>query len=325
MSKVAYIIVGWNNEDLLEECFLSIDNQTHNNKRVIYVDNDSGDKSVELVRKKFPDNEILQPGSNTGFARGNNLGIRTALKDPEVEFIVLLNTDARLAENWTEELLKFIGNKPKVALLQGLTLDYYDHNVIDSTHTYISQNGQATQGGWRFYNAMQFGPKKVFGVNAAACLITRKFIEAQPFKEQLFDEKMFMYLEDVDLAARATIMGWDNYLVSGTVAYHMGSASSGKNPGFSLYMTYRNNIAMLAKNIPHDMLLKMAYSIFIADRHTIRHLKRANQKGSIKSIRKGRIAGFIRLPIYIPSIVKMHQYRKQVSKDYLWKLMKRGY
>jgi GT2 family glycosyltransferase len=279
---------------------------------------------VKYTQKYFPWVDVLEAGANLGFAKGNNRAIEYAKsKYDDIDYFVLLNTDARIREDWLKVLLDFAAQKPLGALFQSTTLDYYDHSIVDSTHIYISRNGSGTQAGWRSPYRGDTGPKKVFGVNAAAAMISNDFIKAQPFKN-LFDETMFMYLEDVDLSARATVMGWDNYLVPNTFAYHMGSASSGKNPGFSLYMTYRNNIAMLAKNIPLSMLFKMTYSMFTADRHTIKHLRRVGQKDSVKKLIKGRIAGAIRLPLYISAIYKMHRYRKSTSKEYLWRLMKKG-
>ena len=322
--KVAFILVCWNNQDLLHECFESINAQDYKNHITIMVDNGSKDRSVEYTRSNFPWVDVLEAGANLGFAKGNNRAMEYASKKHEdIDYFVFLNTDARIKEDWLSVLVDFAKQKPMGALFQSTTLDYYDHSIVDSTHIYVSRNGSGTQAGWRTLYLGDVGPRKVFGVNAAAAMISCKFIEAQPFSK-VFDETMFMYLEDVDLSARATVMGWDNYLVPNTFAYHMGSASSGKNPGFALYMTYRNNIAMLAKNVPLGMLLKMTYSMFTADRHTIIHLRRIGQKESAKKLLKGRIVGAIRLPLYIPGIYKMHRYRKSVSSEYLWEIMSRG-
>lgn len=323
-NKVAFIIVGWNNKDLLEDCIGSADQQNYKHVSVYYVDNGSKDDSVEYVKKNFPHVIIVEPGYNTGFAKGNNIGIKEALKDPEVGYIALLNSDARVSSEWTAKLVEFCSQKPRAALLQGTTFDYYDHRVIDSTHIYISHNGQGTQGNWRHYYQRELGPRKVFGPNAAACMITRAFIEAQPFGEELFDETMFMYLEDVDLATRATIMGWDNYLVPGASAYHMGSASSGKNPGFSLYMTFRNNSALLYKNLPAKMLIKMIPDIIRGDIDTLRELRRTNRQAAAKKVLKGRIVGLFRLPLFILKRRKMSRART-IPSQYLWNLMKKGY
>ena len=322
--KVAFVIVGWNNQALLKDCFDSINDQSHKDIITIYVDNNSSDGSADWVREHNPGAIILDQETNTGFAKANNIGIQKALEDPGVGFVALLNTDARLHADWTRALVNFASQKPKGAFYQGTTLDYYNHGIIDSTHIFTARNGQGTQGNWRRYLTHEIGPKKVFGTNAAACMISRAFIEKQPFGGKLFDETMFMYLEDVDAVTRATVMGWDNYLVPGARAYHMGSVSSGKNPGFSLYMTFRNNSGMLFKNFPIRLLLKMLPKLIRGDIDTLRTLKRLNKKGARAIVIKGRLVGILRLPIFIPSRIKLSRYRK-IDTDYLWDLMNKGF
>jgi GT2 family glycosyltransferase len=324
MNKVAYIVIGWNNSDLLDECFASIAEQTYPDKVAYYVDNDSADDSVALVEKKYPDVRIIQTGSNTGFARGNNIGIAAALKDEDVAHVVLLNSDARLDPKWTEQIVKFAELKPKGALFQGTTLDYYNHAIVDSTHIFLARNGQGTQGGWRYYYTNDFGPKRVFGVNAAACLVTRSFLEAQPFGEEIFDEQFFMYLEDVDLSMRATVMGWDNYLVPDARAYHMGSASSGKNPGFSLYMTFRNNTALLLKNLPMKLIFRMLPNLIRGDIDTIKTLRRIKKKGAVSKVVKGRIIGVFRSLLFLKKRQAMKK-AQNIDTDVLWSLMDKGF
>lgn len=324
MTKVAYVVVGWNNEDILSQCVESIVTQSYPSKKIIYVDNNSKDNSVSLIKNKYPDVEIIQPGKNTGFAKGNNIGINFALNDPDVSHIVLLNTDAVLGKDWTKTLVNFSKLKPKGALFQGLTLDYYNHSIVDSTHIYVSRNGQGTQGNWRSYNFSDFGPKRVFGVNAAACLITRKFIEAQPFRNELFDEKMFMYLEDVDLSTRAVIMGWANYSVREAMAYHMGSVSSGKNPGFSLYMTFRNNSALIVKNFPIRIIVRVIPKLIRGDLDTIKELRRRGEEKAVKKMLQGRFVGVFRSVFFINKRGKV-LFNKDISNKELWRLMRRGY
>lgn len=323
--KVAFVIVGWNNHDLLTECIESIKEQTYKNIKIVYIDNNSSDKSAELVKKKFPEVDVIELGENTGFARGNNIGIRKALEDEGVKYIALLNTDATLSKNWTETIIDLARLKPRGAAFQAITLDYYDHDVIDSTHIYIAHNGQATQGSWRrtILDKSDVAPQKVFGCNAAAIMYSRKFIETQPF-DDFFDERMFMYLEDVDVAARATIMGWDNYVVPGARAYHMGSASSDKNPGFSLYMTFRNNTAVLIKNLPVIILLRMWPKLVRGDIDTIKVLWRSNNKPAIKKVIWGRLAGIFRAPLFLLKRYKMFRVR-DINYKAFWALMFKGF
>jgi GT2 family glycosyltransferase len=324
-ATVAYIVVCWNNQDLIDECIQSIQAQDYEHKKIFLVDNASSDDTVNYVRKQYKDVEVLPQPANYGFAKGNNIGITQALADHSVGYIALVNTDATLKKDWTSTLVGFADARPKAATLQTITLDYYDHETIDSTHIYISRNGQGTQGSYRRATGRELDvlPLKTFGCNAAAMLITRKFIEAQPFKN-FFDEGMFMYLEDVDVAARATIMGWDNYVVPGSRAYHMGSASSGKNPGFSLYMTYRNNSRLLLVNLPFFMFIKMIPSVLRGDRATIKQLKIMGKPDAAQKVFRGRLQGIIKLPLAIPRAIRMSLTRKISSHD-LWKLMDKGF
>jgi GT2 family glycosyltransferase len=326
-TTVAYIIVAWNNKDLLADCIESITEQDYRlKKKIILVDNSSSDKTVEYVTSCFPEVEVIPENSNHGFAKGNNIGIKKALEDNNVGFIVLLNSDARLGKEWTTTLVDAAVLRPRTATMQSITLDYFDHNIIDSTHIYISKNGQGTQGSWR--EPLPYGfdvaPQKVFGCNAAAMLITREFIEAQPFTD-LFDETMFMYLEDVDLAARATVMGWDNYVIPGARAYHMGSVSSSKkDPSFSIYMSFRNNLGLMIKNLPLSILIVILLRVPRSDRASILHLKRIGKNQAIKPLLKGRAISLLYIPVFLYKRFKLSSYRN-VDKDYLWHLMHRGF
>ncbi len=323
-KKAAFVIVCWNNAELLKDCLNSIDIQTYKDHKTIIVDNGSADNSVELARSLMPAAEIIEAGKNLGFAKGNNIGIEKALEDTSVGYVALLNTDARLEPDWLERIVGFCAGKPRAACLQGTTLDYYNHDIIDSTHIYVSRNSQATQGSWRDAYFKEHGPKKVFGVNAAAAVITRAFLQAQPFGKEVFDETMFMYLEDVDLAARATVMGWDNYLVPGARAYHMGSASSGKNPGFSLYLTFRNNLGMVIKNFPLSTALRLVWHMPRSDYNTFRHLRRQGKNAASWKIYKGRLFCLPYVPVFLWKRHKLAKYR-QADGKYLWQLMKKGY
>jgi GT2 family glycosyltransferase len=326
-TTVAYIIVSWNNKDILDECIASIDAQKGSfTKRIILIDNASADDTVAYLAKAFPHVEVIAENANHGFAKGNNIGIKKAMLDSSVQYFVLLNTDARLAEDWTEVLISAAEKRPLTATMQSITLDYYDHGIIDSTHIYISRIGQGTQGSWRQPISLgdETAPLKVFGCNAAAMLITRNFIEAQPF-DDFFDETMFMYLEDVDVATRASVMGWDNFVVPGTRAYHMGSISSTKkDPSFSLYMTFRNNTGLVIKNLPTTTLWIILARLLKADRAAIKHLKRTGKGQAIPAVIKGRLVSLLFIPIFMNKRRKLKPLRV-IDQDYLWHLMRRGF
>ena len=271
--KVAIVLVCWNNADLLTDCLESIAAQSYAHARTILVDNGSADGSVSVAGAVMPGITVIEAGYNAGFARGNNLGIARALEDPETRYVALVNTDARLHADWLRSLVDFAEGEQRVASLQGAHArrrrprrDRLDARLRRSLGLRLA----GTLAGARERGCPS--SRRVFGVNAAACLFTREFIEAQPFDE-LFDESMFMYLEDVDVAARATVMGWPSHFVPDAIAYHLGSASTGGGTGksrYAFYMTYRNNFGMLVKNLPWTILLKVLIRAPRADYRTIR-------------------------------------------------------
>jgi GT2 family glycosyltransferase len=318
--KVYFVIVCWNNARLLEECLDSIHLQTYNNYSVIVVDNGSTDNSVGLISEKYPNVKLIDNGQNDGFAIGNNVGIQEAMIDTQCQYIALLNTDARLEKNWLSTLVQFAEAHKKGASFQTPTADYYNHLVLDSRGITINHQGSAVQLGYRQTNFAQLKTQKVFGVNAAAALYSRKFLETQPFGKDYFDSDLWMYLEDVDLAARATMMGWENWYVNMSMAYHMGSASSGKNPGFSVYMIYRNNLPVLIKNFPLILVCMLFPGMIFADIKILHKLWRSKNYVTIRSMIRGRVHS---VPMAFKFIAKRRKLKSMsvISLVSLWRLM----
>lgn len=316
---VSFIVLGWNNKDLLPECFASIQAQTYRKFNIIYVDNGSEDGSLGFVRKNYPDVIVVDAKKNNGFAIGNNIGIKRAMENVDCRYIALVNTDATLAPDWLKALVTFGQEHPHSGSLQTPTYDYYDHTVLDSYGIVVDHQGRAMQLGYR-QKTPPPETRPVFGTNAAATLFTRDFLEAQPFGDDYFDPDLWMYLEDVDLAARATVMGWTNWFVNESAAYHMGSASSSKNPGFSVYMIYRNNFPMILKNFPMSLVIRILPGLIITDSGTILDLLRGRNKIALKALIRGRLKG-------IPLSFRMLRKRRLLSRHRthkagaLWKLM----
>lgn len=296
-ATVAIVIVCWNNEELLSECIDSVRAQTYPADQVVtyVVDNGSTDGSVALLRT-FPDVHLLDVGWNSGFAYANNLAVRTALDDPAVDAVVFLNSDARLAPNWIETVVAFASTRPLGAAFQTITLNHRSPHIVDSHHLYLDHRLQARQGLEGQPYRADLTSQRVFGVNAAAAMYTRAFIEAQPFAD-LLDERMFMYLEDVDLAARALVMGWESWFVSGSQATHVGSATTKtRSNGFALEQTWRNQPVMLVTNFAWSTLARRVFGLLLADRGSLRHLRHHRRYDELKALARGRLRGFGLLP-----------------------------
>jgi GT2 family glycosyltransferase len=298
---VAVIVVCWNNADLMSSCLQSVANQTYPGTALhtYVVDNGSTDRSIEaIVEFAGADSNVQMVALNwnSGFAIANNVGIKRARADQRIDYIVLLNSDATLSPNWVATMVKFAGPRPKGACFQSLTVDATYPDIVDSKHLYVNAELQAVQVGF----AQPVGPghrtQRVFGVNAAAAMYSTAFLDAQPFDE-ILDERMWMYLEDVDLSARALMMGWENWTVDGTVAHHLGSASTKtRTSGFALRQTLRNQPILWLTNFPLRTILRGLPAAIRHDRGTIRHLKHTGQSDVIPQVVRGRLLGLCMIP-----------------------------
>lgn len=296
--KTYFVIVSWNNSDLLPTCIDSVLKQSDKDYSIIVVDNGSNDNSIDLLHEEYPQVEVIDAGKNNGFAIGNNMGIARALEDKDCKYVALLNTDATVDPEWLRTILTFADKHPEGASFQTPTLDYFDHETLDSRGIKIDLAGRAIQLGYREAVKESYDDHQIFGVNAAACIYTADFLKKQPFGSDYLDSDMWMYLEDVDLALRAQILNYESWLVAGAFAYHMGSASSSKNPGFSVFMIYRNNASMLVKNLPSKILMKVVPRLVLSDIVLIAGFLRHRNLRTIKYIIKGRVHSLRRLGLF---------------------------
>jgi GT2 family glycosyltransferase len=249
--KVSIIILNWNGKHLLKDCLDSVFNQTYPNYEVILVDNGSTDGSVELVKKEYPKAKLIKNDKNYGFAEGNNIGIRFALKDPEVENIVLLNNDTKADKNWLNELADA---QADIAQSKILTPD----GQISSTGLLYSRNGLAFD--WKSSRH----DEEPFGASGVAASFKREVLEDTKLNEDFFDGDFFCYSEDADLSFRSRLRGWVIKYVPKSVVYHKGSATAGGESKFSIYYGHRNNVWVLIKNMPLQLLIKYFWKIFLA-------------------------------------------------------------
>jgi N-acetylglucosaminyl-diphospho-decaprenol L-rhamnosyltransferase len=226
------VIVSYRSRDLLRRCLESL--RTHSPSRpqhVVVVDNASGDGTAELVRAEFPEVELMQSGSNLGFSRATNLGIRAG----RAEHVLALNPDTRVREGALDRLLEVMDEHPEVGIC-GCRLELddgsFDHAARRSFPTPLSALGHFTGLGRRAsatgrlaaYRAPNVEAGPVDAVNGAFMLIRRKALD----EVGLFDEGYWMYMEDLDLCYRFARAGWITWYEPTVTVHHVKHGSSGK-------------------------------------------------------------------------------------------------
>src|SRR5437867_686119 len=205
MAGICHVVVlNWNGRDSIRQCLRSVLHQTYAAYRVVVVDNASTDGSLDIIRDEFSEVTLVPLPENLHFARGTNAGLREALRDPECAFIGTLNNDTRVDPEWLAELVRMAGARVGMVASKMVFIDR--PNILNSTGVSIGPDGSAMDRGWNSVDEGQFDQAvDVFGPSAGAALYRRDVLDSVG----LFDEDFFAYYEDLDLAWRTRLGGWE--------------------------------------------------------------------------------------------------------------------
>lgn len=262
MIDTAIVIVNWNGRKYLKDCFDSLGKQTCKNFRIIFVDNGSKDGSVDFVKNNYSETgfsslDIIRLEENTGFCFGYNMGIKKALEDERVKYVIVLNNDTKLEERYIEELTGCAKRHPGAGSIQPKILNFYEPDKIDCAGIYITRDGTAHNRGYGKDEKKYSEEGEVFGANGTASLFTRQGLEKTQLSEgEYFDNDYFAFYEDVDLAWRLKRAGFRSYFCPRAVVYHIHSGTAGKASLLKAYYLHRNYFLTIIKNYPWGKLIK---------------------------------------------------------------------
>lgn len=248
MMEVSVIIPNFNGIAFLDTVLNSLEGQSMNDFEVILVDNGSTDGSCSFTAANYPWVHILELPDNFGFCRAVNEGIR-ASKAP---YVLLLNNDTEVTENFVEEMLDAIKRHRKAFSCGARMVQYHDRDRLDDAGNYYCALGWSfARGRGRDIHTFE-KEEKVFAACAGAAIYRKKILE----QIGLFDEEHFAYLEDVDIGYRARIYGYENWYAPEAVVYHVGSGTSGSRYNqFKTRYSSRNNVYLVYKNMPFLQIL----------------------------------------------------------------------
>jgi len=233
---------------------------------IIVVDNDSRDGSAQVL-KDLADNKnghlvYFQTGSNLGFGRGNNFGVKNA----SGKYILLLNSDTVILNRSIEKLYNFYLINEKWTHFLGAKLLNQDLTVQPSAGRFFTLPVVFATLLLRgdYWGLTRSSPNKFSQVDwiSGACIMTSK-----KYYQRLggFDKNIFMYMEEVDLLYRAKKIGLETFFYPESQIIHLGSASStGKTfpilqvyKGFILKTTFYHEKLMVTISIPPSSLISI--------------------------------------------------------------------
>jgi N-acetylglucosaminyl-diphospho-decaprenol L-rhamnosyltransferase len=261
---LSIIIVNWNTRDLLCNCLRSIESHSGPAEvQVIVVDNHSSDCSREMVAREFPRVTLINSGGNVGFAKANNIGLLHA----KAPLILFLNPDTEIRGDGLERMIRVLRADRSIGALgckirnlsgtlQPLGLQWFPSPLTELVK-FIVVSDQTSGRLARIlpvHDAEKSGHVvKLFG----ACLLVRKSVLDQVGS---FDERFFMYCEDVDLCHRITSAGWRLFYLAEAEILHLGASASSKvSSSFSVLMMCESFSKFMRKH--HGQLGGAAYRV----------------------------------------------------------------
>lgn len=218
---LSIIIVSWNTKDLLRDCLKSVYRETVKYSfEVIVVDNNSPDKSAEMVRAEFKETILIANNDNKGFARANNQGLKVA----KGKNILLLNPDTVVLNGAIDKMMDFLlDNNTEVPgiitckLLNGdgslqksvnsfftLSRSLFENRLFEKILEKVSRSDTKVMSLWDHSDLREI--EWAFG---AIMLISE-----QAFKKVgLLDEQFYIYAEEMDYYMRVKQAGFKSYFL----------------------------------------------------------------------------------------------------------------
>jgi len=252
------VVLTWEGREDTLRCLEALLPELGPGDAAIVCDNGSKDGTVDALRSAHPWAEVIENGSNLGFAGGNNTGMRRAL-ERGFRWVMLLNNDAVVQAGALRTLLAFAESRPAGGAFQPLLLSAADPSRVDTLGIRVLRSpGARDEAMGAPASAAPAEAREVFGACAAAALYRADALRAAG----LLDGEFFLLLEDVDLAFRLRAAGYEAWLVPGARVLHRRGVSGGvRDPVASrrrLRFLHRNLVALALRWWPAGPLLLAA-------------------------------------------------------------------
>ena len=238
--ELSIVILSYNAKDLTVACLESVISQYKKELidkeiEIIIIDNNSSDESapeVLKIKNKISNLALIQNKENMGFARGCNIGANVA----RGRYILFLNSDTQVLDRGFLSMTDFLDKNPQIALLGG-KLENNDGSIQPSAGKFYNLvNLIIMLLGLERLGFLRSSPDKIQKVDwvSGACMMVRRNIFE---KLNGFDDKLFMYMEDMEICFRAQELGYSTYFYPHLKLKHKSLGSS--NRTFAIINIYK--------------------------------------------------------------------------------------
>ena len=285
---------------------------------IVVVENNSGDASADRIRAAHPDVTLLELTRNTGFAGGCNAGAAVA----RGEYIAFLNNDARPDPHWlTAAVDELRANSDigcvasKVLTWEGDAIDFVDAALGFYGHGFKLHVGAPDDAQYDTAHDL------LFASGAAMVVPSAVFTAAGGF-----DERYFMFFEDVDFGWRLWMLGWRVRYVPASLVYHRHHASMSRyanwrehyllerNALFTIYKNYDD--ANMARMLAASMALSVRRGVALggADTHAIDIERGVDGEGDDHlSLHKQTVASMFAIDALVENMASLDRTRRDLQ------------
>lgn len=255
LARVAVVILNWNGREFLRNFLPSVLANSMNVAEVIVADNASTDSSIEFLQDNFPEVRIITNRTNGGFARGYN----DSLAEVDADYFVLLNSDIEVTPNWIQPVIALMESDKSIAACQPKLLSYYDRGKFEyagAAGGFIDKYGYPFCRGRIFQHIEtdegQYNDAIEIFWATGACM----FVRADLYRQfNGLDADFFAHMEEIDFCWRLKNGGYKVMYCPDSVVYHVGGGTLPKKSSQKTYLNFRNNLALLYKNLPTHLVI----------------------------------------------------------------------
>jgi GT2 family glycosyltransferase len=308
--EASVIIPNWNGAQHLPACLNALRSQTFRDFEVIVADNASKDDSRALLARDYPEVRVIALESNLGFTGACNAGLRAAAG----AILILLNNDTEADPHWLAELVAAFERYPRAGFIASKMLLFDRRNTLHTAGDFFRTNGTpGNRGVWQ-KDEGQFAEGPVFSANGGSAAYRRAMLD----RIGLLDDDFYFSCEDVDLAWRAQLAGWQCVYAPRAVVYHQLSASGGGVT--ASFHDGRNFIYLLVKDVPDVVWRRHWRAVIAAQLQITWEALRAWRGAAARARLRGQLAGLLGIPKMLAKR-RAIQATRTVSEDYLLSIL----
>ena len=226
--KLSVIIVNYNVRYFLELCLQSVQKALEEiDAEIIVVDNNSSDDSCKMILENFSEVILIKNPKNVGFSKANNQGVSKA----KGQYVLILNPDTVVAKDTFKKVLKFAKSRQNFGALgvklvdgKGCFLPESKRGIPTPMVSFYKLIGISSKKTGKYYaNHLKEGETGIVDVLVGAFMFMRRKVYNEV---KGFDERYFMYGEDIDLSYKILNKGYQNYYFADTQVIHFKGEST---------------------------------------------------------------------------------------------------